>query len=280
MVTDKMKVDFMILGAQKSATSSLFLVLNAHPALQGSRKKEPQFFCTTPDWRNNLAAYHQLFSIAEDTLYFEASTTYTFYPIKNLTIWDDLYAYNPALKFIYMVRNPVQRIVSAYMHLYERGYTDFSLSEAIIKNRFYVDTSRYYTQIIPYIRKFGRENVLLIDFDDFNQSRSSALSDVADFLQIDPDGFGDYQGVKANTTAKRRKKHHKWDNPSLAFRAVRKFLPLIWERMTDNSDRAFHKKPKLNLRQQQLILHMLELEINELEKLMNKDLSHWKFIAE
>lgn len=273
-----MKVDFIIVGAQKSATSSLFVILNAHPALQGCRKKEPQFFCTTLDWRSNLEEYHRLFDVAEDKLYFEASTTYTFYPIKNLTIWDDLYAYNPAMKFIYMVRNPIPRIVSAYMHLYERGYTDFSLSEAIVKNRFYVDTSRYYTQIIPYVRKFGRENVLLIDFDNFNQNRSMVLKDVAAFLQIDPTKFDDYQEIKANATAKRRKKHYKWDNPNLALKAVRKFTPPVWEQITNNAHRAFSEKPKLAVAQQQLILHMLELEINELEKLMDKDLSHWKQI--
>lgn len=277
-MTESMKVDFMVLGAQKSATSSLFLVLDAHPALQGSRKKEPQFFCTTPDWKSNLAAYHQLFSAVEDTLYFEASTTYTFYPIKNLAIWDDLHAYNPAMKFIYMVRSPIPRIVSAYMHLYERGYTDFSLSEAITKNRFYIDTSRYYTQIIPYIRKFGRENVLLIDFDDFNQNRAAVLNTVADFLQIDPDGFANYNSVKANATSRRRKKHHKWDNPNLFAKAIRKFLPLLWGQITDNSNRTFQDRPILSLEYQRLIIHMLELEINALEKLMDKDLSHWKVV--
>lgn len=279
-MTGSVKVDFMILGAQKSATSSLFLVLNAHPALQGSRKKEPQFFCTTSDWKSDLTGYHRLFSAAEDTLYFEASTTYTFYPIKNLAIWDDLHAYNPAMKFIYMVRNPIPRIVSAYMHLYERGYTDFSLSEAIIENRFYIDTSRYYTQIIPYIRKFGRENVLLIDFDDFNQNRAAVLNTIADFLQIDSDGFTNYNSVKANATSRRRKKHHKWDNPNLFAKAIRKLLPPLWERVTDNSHRTFQGRPILALEYQHLIIHMLELEINALEKLMNKDLSHWKVVLE
>lgn len=280
MVTDRMKVDFMILGAQKSATSSLFLVLDAHPALQGSRKKEPQFFCTTPDWKKNLATYHQLFRADEDTLRFEASTSYTFYPIKNLTIWDDLYAYNSDLKFIYMVRNPIQRIVSAYMHLYERGYTDFSLPESITKNRFYIDTSRYYTQIIPYIRKFGRDHVLLIDFDDFNQERTKVLNTVADFLAIDHGGFTNYQSVKANTTRQRRKKHHKWDNPNFLAKATRKFLPPLWKRITDNTHRAFQSKPTLTAEYQRLIIHMLELEITALEKLMDKDLSHWKQVTE
>jgi hypothetical protein len=119
-----MKVTFIIIGAQKCGTTTLFNLLNKHSSLIGSSDKEPHFFSTSKNWRQQLSDYHSLFEEQNNALYFEDSTTYTFYPLRNLRIWDDIYDNNPAMKFIYLVRKPTSRIISSYMHTYERGYTD------------------------------------------------------------------------------------------------------------------------------------------------------------
>lgn len=152
----------MIIGAQKCGTTTLFNILNDHPSISGCTEKEPHYFSTTKNWRNDLNLYHMLFKEKEGTLNFEASTTYTFYPLRNLHIWDDIFDYNPNMKFIYIVRNPVDRIVSSYMHNYERGYIDLDIEEALIKERLLIELTRYYTQISPYIKKFGRDKIWLL----------------------------------------------------------------------------------------------------------------------
>jgi len=271
-----MKVDFMILGAQKCATSTFFSILNTHPMLEGCRRKEPQFFCSTKDWKAELPAYEALYHQKEGVLYFEGSTSYTFYPILNLNIWDDLYEYNPELKFIYIVRNPVDRIVSSYMHSYERGFTDMDFHEALVKDRFYIDATRYFTQIIPFIRKFGRERVLIIEFEAFNRSREQVLREVARFLGVGFEGFSGFDEVRKNVSLGGHKKHHKWDAALIHYKVIRKFFPGWWERITKNSRRAFHEKPKLRETHKQVIRNMLELEIDKLQELMGKDLQHWK----
>lgn len=113
-----MKVDLMIIGAQKCGTTTLYDILNLHPSLRGCRYKEPEFFSISPDWKANIDSYHSLFEQGNGVLYFEGSTTYTFYPLRNLNIWDDLFEYNRKLKFIYIVRNPIERIISSYMLYY------------------------------------------------------------------------------------------------------------------------------------------------------------------
>lgn len=286
-----MRVDFMIIGAQKCGTSTLFKILDAHPNLVGSRPKELDFFSLSPDWQRELPRYERYFQQPQNSshqpLYFEASPSYTFYPgggtqpawdrkypIRNLRIWDDIFAYNPAMKLIYLVRNPVDRVVSSYLHHYSRGYTNRSLEEAIRHERIFIDVTRYHTQINPYLKKFGPENVLILDFDDLIQNRTQVLQAIAHFLSIDFEGFSDYENIHANPFWLSRN-HHKFDSLSRTQRIIRKLFPSLWQRMTDNSERLFREKPKLSWELQEMILTMLELEIGALQTLMNKDLSHW-----
>jgi hypothetical protein len=184
------------------------------------------------------------------------------------------------MKFIYLVRNPVDRIVSSYMHTYERGYTDADIRTAVIEDRLFIDVTRYHTQINPYIKKFGRDNVFLVDFDDFTQNREAVLRSLSEFLGIDFEGFSDFQNVHRNASVGGGKRHHKLDHPSLPMRAIRRFMPVYWKKITDNSERAFMKKIELNIEIKQMILNMLELEMNEMQKLMNKDLSKWMTIED
>lgn len=270
-----MQVNFMIIGAQKCGTTTLFKILNDHPSINGCGQKEPQFFSASKDWRNNLPQYHSLFIEKEDTLYFEASTTYTFYPLRNLRIWDDIFDYNPDMKFIYIVRNPIDRIVSSYMHTYERGFTDLGIEEALIKERVYIELTRYYTQISPYIRKFGRDNILIIDFEDLIHKKEIVIEQVSEFLSVDIKKFRKFDKTHSNVSVGGYKIHQKFDAPSLPLRAIRKYFPSLWNRITDNSKRSFSKKPVLSIEFKEMILNMLELEIRELQKLMQKDLGKW-----
>ncbi len=273
-----MRVDFMIVGAQKCGTSTLFMILNSHPLIVGARRKEPHFFSSSSDWKNELPQYHKLFEETEGALYFEASTTYTFYPLRNLRIWDDIFNYNPHMKFIYIVRRPIDRIVSSYMHSYERGYTDLSFEEALIKERHYLDLTRYYTQISPYIKVFGRNSVLIIDFDDLICRRQAVLEEISGFLSIDVNKLADHEQLHANKSIGGEKRHHKFDSPSIPLKAIRKFLPPLWDKITDNSNRAFSTKPVLSSELKEMTVNMLELEINELQKLMKKDLTEWMLV--
>ena len=270
-----MKTGLIIIGAQKCGTTALFEALASHPQMNGCRLKEPDFFSKTPDWQRDLAQYEALFAHRPGTIAFEASPSYTFYPMRRLAIWDDLHSYNPDLKLIYLVRNPVDRVISAYMHMYERGSTDLPLERCLIKNSSVVQITRYYTQIRPYIEKFGRDRVLLLDFDDLTRRRQATLEQVAAFIEIDPTGYDPNVRAQANAALVKTKKHHRFDKPSLPMRAVRRFMPGTWARITDNSGRAFRTRPTLSREHRQMVLNLLELEIRALEGLMGRSFDHW-----
>lgn len=269
-----MKVDFIIVGAQKCATTSLFQILTRHPRVVGPAGKEPHFFSTSPDWRRELPRYEALFERREGALYCEASTSYTFFPHRNLAIWDDLWQYNPEMKLIYVVRDPVDRIVSHYMHSVARGYSNEPLERAVRHHGLYLNASRYYTQIIPYIRRFGREHVLILDFDDLKRDKRGTLETVTRFLDIDMAGLGDFEAVHANRSAGKVGQH--WCFESTPFKAVRRVMPSVANRMAVALSPKPTPRPVVSPGFRRMIIQMLELEIRALEHLLGKDLSAWR----
>lgn len=270
-----MQVDFIIIGAQKCGTTTLYDILASHPGLVGSRPKEPHFFQSAA-WRERVDQYHALFEQQPGVRYFEASTSYTFYPLRRQGVWNDLFEYNPELKFIYLVRNPVERVISNYLHDYERSSRAMDIDEEVPRNRGYIETSRYYTQVMPFIRRFGRDRVLLIDFDDFIQRRAEVLDDISAFLGIDSEGFRDFEAVHSNAAGSEQVIQRRYFQPPLHLKVVRRYLPWLWRRITDNSDRLLTERPVPSAETVELIGNMLELEIAGIEELLGKDLSAWR----
>jgi hypothetical protein len=271
-----MKVGLMILGAQKCGTTTLFEALAGHPQMNGCRLKEPGFFCSAKDWRAELDGYHALYDDKPGTISFEASPSYTFYPLRNLHLWDDLHEYNPHLRFVYLVRHPVDRIVSAYVHMYERGWTDLPLPEAILRDPSLIRITRYHTQISPYVERFGRDRVLLLEFSELTQRRDETLRRIAGFLDIDPAAFDPNVREVANAAAKKTKLHHRFDQPAAPLRLVKRFAPPLWRRITDNSHRAILSRPALDPELEDYIWRALELEIQGLEGLLGRSLDAWR----
>ena len=134
------KVDFLVLGAARSATTSISTILARHPDICFSQPKEPQFF-SQEDWRNHLDSYKSLFK-KEARLYGEGSTNYTKFPLFNPKIHNDIYEYNPNMKLIYIMRHPIDRIISHYKFAIERGYSVDSIDIEILKNPVYLQTVR------------------------------------------------------------------------------------------------------------------------------------------
>ena len=180
--------DFMIIGAQKSGTTSLAYQLAQHPALSICGQKEPHYFSKSKDWQADLARYHKLFSPQDGQLCFEASTSYSFLPEYPETA-QRLRDYNPDLKLIYILRHPVERIRSHYLHRVRRGKVFRPPGAEIRRNPIYLDRSRYATQIRPYLELFPAEHVLILIFEEYAADPQAAFGRVADLLGVSPAGF-------------------------------------------------------------------------------------------
>lgn len=142
-----------------------------------------------------------------------------------------------------------------------------------------INASRYYTQIIPYIRKFGKEQVLILDFDDLIKNQEQVLQEISDFINIDFKGFFKLNKVHSNPSIKGKKLHYR-------FNKIVKFLSPVLKRTPEglkdfirkiisNPKRIFKEKPKLSKKYKELIIRLTRLDILELNKITGKDYSHW-----
>jgi len=176
--------DFLVIGAMKSGTTSLYRYLITHPEVSGAESKEPEFFSKNYD--KGLEWYKELFS-AGGRLSFEASTGYTkrqFWPEAAERIYREL----PGVKLIYCLRDPVERTISNYHHNVQKGREKLPFSQAIRKpGNGYVATSLYAYQLEAYQRFYLEGRVHVIDFEAFKASPSRHMDEVFRFLGVSPD---------------------------------------------------------------------------------------------
>jgi hypothetical protein len=269
-----MKVDFMIVGAMKCGTTTLARILANHPEVSFSEPKETDFFSKSPNWKESLADYESFWKGTEK-IRGEGSTTYTAYPHFNLHVWDDIYAYNSNMKILYLVRNPIHRVISHYMHTFQRGYIKMGFDEAARKVQILMDVTRYYTQIAPYVERFGREHVFILTLEDLLEKRSLNLRQLSAFLGIAPDLFSNPEGVHENKTIGGRKPPLWATRHSRSSRLMRRFLPSLYSNLAHRTTPVFHTKPECSAATREMLINMLRVEICSLSELMNADLSHW-----
>jgi hypothetical protein len=265
-----LKVNFLIIGAAKSATTSVSSALAQHPEICFCQPKEPQFFSKI-DWRRHISDYHALFK-TEAKLYGEGSTNYTKFPSFNQDIQSDIFEYNPEMKLIYIMRNPIDRIISHYTHTYNRGYEkNKNIDDAVMSQSHYIDVSKYATQIEPYIKEFKKEQVLLLFFEDFINKPQDVLNDIYHFLNINQLDI-DISSLNSNKSFDRRVLHYKYDYPKTIWEKIKKMGFIIKNYF--NSD-FIDSKPQLSEATKKHIISKVSNDIKTIEKLTNRDLSNW-----
>ncbi|MEA3469299.1 MAG: sulfotransferase, partial [Thermodesulfobacteriota bacterium] len=115
-----MKPNFFLIGAARSGTTSLHKYLEAHPEIFMSEVKEINYFSNNRYWEKGINWYESHFKTATEKIRGEASTSYTNYPlIKDVP--KRLFHYLPDAKFIYILRDPIDRFLSHYLHRIRRG---------------------------------------------------------------------------------------------------------------------------------------------------------------
>ena len=192
------KVDFIIIGAAKSGTTTLHGYLSKHPDVFMPELKEPCYFDDTmkdgiepsKGWHLGEDWYHGLFTDADDgQLLGEASTNYTRYPQVTNTA-KRIFDYNPQIKLIYILRDPVARTYSHFVH---RCIKELKLNppfagdfrEHLRRDPMCLDSSMYAMQLDQYYEYFEPDSILLLSFSQLKKSPEQVVSKVLDFLGLD-----------------------------------------------------------------------------------------------
>jgi hypothetical protein len=172
--------DFLIVGAMKCGTSTLQAQLAAQPGVFMTTPKEPNFFSDDAVWARGMGWYEGLFAAAPPgALRGEASTHYTKLPTHPATL-DRLRPVLAAPKIIYLIRNPVARAVSHYIHEWSQGVMSEAIEAEFARHPEMVSYGLYGMQIAP----FGAGRVFLSSLEVMNRDPQAFLDRVGRFLGL------------------------------------------------------------------------------------------------
>jgi len=179
--------DFIIIGAQKCGTTSLDYYLWQHPAIAMAPGKELDFFVNDERWQRGVEWYRSCFDTRAARVG-ESSPNYTTYPNHDAVarMQDVL---RPETKFVYIVRDPIERILSQYVHFRAKDWVSGSLAETLFnptEGRDFIDRSRYHLQLARYLEVYPREQFHLVVFEDLLHRRRETLAALFAFLGVDP----------------------------------------------------------------------------------------------
>jgi hypothetical protein len=198
--------NFILVGAGKAGTTSLYSYLAQHPQIYMSPTKDPRYFSSeyyTTFNRNaighqyreegmSIEEYEALFSgVTDEIAVGEASTEYLFFEKTAERIKNTI----PDAKIIIILRDPVERAFSAYCYHVRDGRETLSFEESLEREPsrenekwqvgwFYKRGGLYYKQVKRYLEMFDWSRVKLILWEDLNQSPQKVYTDIFDFLQV------------------------------------------------------------------------------------------------
>ena len=195
-----MRVDFVIGGTQKGGTSALDSFLRQHPEIcMPATRKELHFFDRAEE-NHDYKKYHANFKpTPQHRVLGEASPIYMYWETAPARIWK----YNPKMKWILALRNPVERAFSAWNMETKRGKEKLRFADAIEKESercrealplqhrvySYVDRGFYAPQVRRLFKIFGRDNVLILLNEELRNDHKKTLRRVFEFLGVDPSFF-------------------------------------------------------------------------------------------
>jgi hypothetical protein len=277
--------DFIIIGGMKCGTTSLHYYLNCHPEISMTSEKELNFFIQERNWDKGIEWYQsQFINKSKAKLYGEASPNYTNYP--NWTATPKLmYETVPHAKLIYILRDPIERIVSQYVHKYADGWENRAITEALADfeenpYNFYVCRSCYYSQLEQYLQYFPPSNILILITEDLYRFPEKTLQSVCKFLDVSDDiSLIDYQKKLHKSVYKRRKTNlgNKLAKLPLMVK-ISELHPTLRHPINQLIYFPFStpvKKPELTQSLRSRLLSYLEDDINQLQKYTGREFKEW-----
>lgn len=177
--------NLVVIGGLKCGTTSLHHYLNLHPEIGMSRPKELNYFVAELNWDLGEDWYANHFSAA-DRIRGETSPHYTNEPRFRGVAERMSETLGPEAKVVYMVRDPVDRMLSHYLHNAGGGYEGRGLEEALSDtDSAYLHRSLYAMQLEPYLERFGEGRVEVVTREELRDWREHTMRRLFSFLGVD-----------------------------------------------------------------------------------------------
>jgi hypothetical protein len=288
--------NFLVIGAAKSGTTSLFRYLDQHPDIFMTPLKETLFFA--PDCRkgaddgaqqgvSTLEAYEALFEGAEHCKAIgEASPQYLYSSVAAGLVKDLI----PTAKLVAVLRHPAERAYSAFLHLVRDGVepiTDFRQALAAESARrdegrdplwLYTDVSHYYGQLCRFLDQFPPDQLQVHLYEDFEEDPGRVVQQVFAFVGVDQT-FVPNTALRFNPGGLPRSRlvHRAIGTDSRTRRALLGHLPKRFGlSVVVNGINRNLVKPQIPDDVRLELVHSFAREVDKLEELLHRDLSRWR----
>ena len=292
--------NFFVVGAPKCGTTSVYEYLSQHPDVFMSENKEPEFFAPNLQWRSdcrvvNEEEYLALFARAGSAKRIgEASTWYLYSTEASRRIK----AFAPDAKILVMLRNPVEMCHSRHWHNVRNAEEDLlDFCEALeaeedrLQGRriprdismpdslYYRSVPRYTEQLQRYFDLFGRDQVLVIIFDDFVNDTAGEYRRIAEFLEIDTHFTPDFVVANSATTRPVIPLARFWKRHWRIRRWIQIATPLQFRRRAGRMlGKLLRPPPPLSAIDPELRRELqvyFAPEVEKLSRLLDRDLTDW-----
>ena len=289
--------NFMCLGAAKSGTTTLYDILRQHSDIYIPSFKEPHFFDIPQNFENGLQWYEKTyFNKADRKIIADFTPTYLFDLEAPKRIFESLGA---DLKFLVIIRNPVDRAYSHYLHS-KRDHHEIESFEKSLELEFdrlkkykgqadylsylrhsYIGQGQYYQMLNRFFEFFPRENFLILNFEqEFIAQREMIIQKIFNFLGLKKENINfDLSSNKASKAKsiwlKKIMKKTGWWRVLL-----KKMIPSLKVRQIiknkiQSKNITLFTPPKINQEDRQNIFNSyFRHDVNNLEKLLNRKM-HW-----
>jgi len=289
------KPNFLIIGAQKAGSTSLSKYLIQHPDIFISNPKETVFFANDSLYNKGLEFYQKFFiERKNESRIGDASTAYSqFADLKKII--SRVHDFDPKMKIIYILRNPIERAHSAYWHNVRDLVEDLSFEQALeneesrTNNTFRVDPFSYkrrglYNFIInSYLKFFPRENFYVFLLEDLESFPETTCNYIFEFLKIKEFNVAPIPKENFSVLPKNKIIYKLINHPNKATRFMfnlfgNRFKEKIRVKLNalNRNNLEEFTYPPMNDETEKYLIKYFEKDIIELEKFLDRDLSHWR----
>lgn len=261
-----------LIGSMKCGTTALYDYLLHHPAIQGGKVKEPEYFAKKLGQQkfkggDYLDLFRPIDPVAEYLM--DGSTGYTKYPHEQ-GVPRRIAAYCQQPKIIYVVRDPIERIESHYNFMLRNPAWKREITDPYL-----IAVSNYQQQIVQYEAIFARKNILVINFTDLKKQPQQVCNTVFAFLGLPPFQVAPELFVVKNKTKITSRKRTKLKS---TFRPLLNVLPDTMKRRLKSLIEGVvpAKKTALTEIQAQTIREELREDIDAFAARYGLDISSWR----
>lgn len=184
MKNDASFPDFIVIGAMRAGTTTLYHHLQNHPQIGMSRMKETDFFIKEMNYPLDFRWYRSQFSSGFGC-YGEVSPNYTKHDVFR-GVPERIAKAAPETRLIFIARDPVDRFISHYLHSWHIGHCRVGADDLLESDngKHMLECSRYAAQLEDYLAHFPRDRLLILDFNELRRDTQTFVDRVTDFLDL------------------------------------------------------------------------------------------------